>query len=498
MTKNASVASTIPPAIWIVTIGIFILRYLYSTHMPLVPDEAYYWDWTRYLAAGYFDHPPMIAWLLYTATHIFGNNIAAIKLVPALCSLLATLFLLKLATRFSQHTSSLYLLLFLFNATIISGVGTTLVTPDIPLILFWAAALYLAYRALYEPFSGSWFLLGLAIGAGLLSKYTFGLFPISLAILIITDPAKRKLLLHPAPWITVGTAAIIFLPNIIWNAQHGWPAILFQFHHGVGGTHFPRFDTFGEYLGGQIGVATPFLFILLIATVYIAYRQRNKIPQLMLLILLTALPLTAFGISSLQKRVEANWPAMAYLAGMLLIVWLWDNAVTTKHRKTKWIVLSASTFGLVVTLTILTHIVHPILPLPPHLDTTLQARGWQQIGSKLGDKLARIDSLHTRPITANRYQQAAIFSFYLPGQPRVLALNIKSRTNHYALLPERKALTGQEVIFLQELNPAFIARNLSPAFENFTLLDSVNVQLSRTLTKTWGIYSGIVKPGVMQ
>lgn len=218
----------------------------------------------------------------------------------------------------------------------------------------------------------------------------------------------------------------------------------------------------------------------------------------MFLILPTVVPLTAFGISSLQKRVEANWPAMAYLSGMLLIVWLWDNAVTTKHRKTKWIIVSASTFGLAITLTILTHIVHPILPLPPHLDTTLQARGWQQLGSEIGNKLSLIDSRHTLAITANRYQEAAAFSFYLPGQPRVLALNIKSRTNHYALLPERNVLIGQEVIFIQELNPALIAQHLAPAFENFTLLDSVYVQFSRNNAKTWGIFSGIVKPGVMQ
>src|SRR5579862_2769325 len=37
------------------------LRLLLAARFPLAPDEAYYWVWSRALAPGYFDHPPMIA-----------------------------------------------------------------------------------------------------------------------------------------------------------------------------------------------------------------------------------------------------------------------------------------------------------------------------------------------------------------------------------------------------------------------------------------------------
>jgi len=49
------------------TIGMWVLllalgvRLIIAALVPLHPDEAYYWEWSRHLAAGYFDHPPAIA-----------------------------------------------------------------------------------------------------------------------------------------------------------------------------------------------------------------------------------------------------------------------------------------------------------------------------------------------------------------------------------------------------------------------------------------------------
>jgi len=50
-------------ALYIVTIAA-IIRLVFAALIPIFPDEAYYWDWSRHLAAGYFDHPPMIALLI--------------------------------------------------------------------------------------------------------------------------------------------------------------------------------------------------------------------------------------------------------------------------------------------------------------------------------------------------------------------------------------------------------------------------------------------------
>ncbi|MFN5154505.1 MAG: glycosyl transferase, partial [Gemmatimonadota bacterium] len=68
MAHTAAQSSESPPRIWGALLGILLLRLIFAATVPLVPDEAYYWTWSRHLAGGYFDHPPMIAWLIAGGT----------------------------------------------------------------------------------------------------------------------------------------------------------------------------------------------------------------------------------------------------------------------------------------------------------------------------------------------------------------------------------------------------------------------------------------------
>ena len=50
------------------------LRLWVAAAVPMVPDEAYYWVWSRALSAGYLDHPPMVALWISAGTGIFGQG----------------------------------------------------------------------------------------------------------------------------------------------------------------------------------------------------------------------------------------------------------------------------------------------------------------------------------------------------------------------------------------------------------------------------------------
>ena len=50
------------------------LRLLAAAWTPLTFDEAYYWLWSRHLAFGYYDHPPMVALLIRAGTLIAGDT----------------------------------------------------------------------------------------------------------------------------------------------------------------------------------------------------------------------------------------------------------------------------------------------------------------------------------------------------------------------------------------------------------------------------------------
>ncbi|MBP7551083.1 MAG: glycosyltransferase family 39 protein, partial [Gemmatimonadaceae bacterium] len=61
-----------------------LLRLALAAVVPLFPDEAYYWEWSRRLAGGYFDHPPGIAWLVRAGTALLGPSPFAVRLAPIL------------------------------------------------------------------------------------------------------------------------------------------------------------------------------------------------------------------------------------------------------------------------------------------------------------------------------------------------------------------------------------------------------------------------------
>ena len=54
--------------------GLIVLRLVAAAMTPLTFDEAYYWAWSKQLAGGYYDHPPMVALVIRLGTLIAGDT----------------------------------------------------------------------------------------------------------------------------------------------------------------------------------------------------------------------------------------------------------------------------------------------------------------------------------------------------------------------------------------------------------------------------------------
>ena len=78
-----------------VDVCLLMLRAVMATLLPLSADEAYYWLWSKHLAAGYYDHPPMIAWAIRAGTLLFGDTPLGVRLMGVVLSLLASWFMWK-------------------------------------------------------------------------------------------------------------------------------------------------------------------------------------------------------------------------------------------------------------------------------------------------------------------------------------------------------------------------------------------------------------------
>src|SRR5688572_7124315 len=117
----------------VVTISAGIIRLVLGALIPLFPDETYYWDWSRRLAAGYFDHPPLIAWLIRGGTTVFGDTSLGVRFLSIVAGTVAALFVCASARRVAGDRAA-FIAALVFALMPLSATGLVLATPDSPLL----------------------------------------------------------------------------------------------------------------------------------------------------------------------------------------------------------------------------------------------------------------------------------------------------------------------------------------------------------------------------
>lgn len=150
------------------------LRFVFLGSVDLLPQEAYYWNYSQHLDIGYLDHPPMVAWLIRLATGIFGDTEFGVRFAAYGCWAAAAAFCFLLTRELYGRAAAWMAVLLLATLPFFFGIGFFM-TPDAPLTAAWAGALYFLSQALLRERSAAWWGVGLCLGLGLLSKYTIAL-----------------------------------------------------------------------------------------------------------------------------------------------------------------------------------------------------------------------------------------------------------------------------------------------------------------------------------
>ena len=312
---------------------LLLLRAIMAARLPLSADEAYYWLWSQHLAAGYFDHPPMIAWLIHAGTALFGDTPFGVRFSGVLLSLPASWFVWRAAALILEDKDHAALAALFFNLTLMISVELLAATPDMPSTVASAAFIYFLAQVQATDDGRWWVGAGIAAGLGLLSKFSALFLGAGALGWLIVDRNARKWLLSPWPYLGAGLALVIFSPNLYWQSQHHWQTFAFQFGR-VGSGHFTlRF--LGEFLAAQFGLATPLIFLLMAIGLWRATRlidglsgsrhrdinggfgQRDGSNRAMLA-MLAWVGLGYFFAHSLHDRVQGNWPCFLYPALTIL------------------------------------------------------------------------------------------------------------------------------------------------------------------------------------
>lgn len=443
---------------WFGWVGLAALYLALAVWMPPADDELYYWCWSRDLQPSYYDHPPMVAYLIRFSSEVFGPSLLAARIPALVCSLIV-LKIVRHLTRPQGFTAWAIL-------TPVFTVGGVLITPDAPLLAFWA--LYLAWlvrvhgrleqsHEVQPPSAGppsyrhpfgrswdSWLLGGVLLGCALLSKYTAALaIPTGfLSFLFAGQPGRTWL----PGYILHGVLACFFLtPVLLFNIDHDFAPLRFQWEHATAhDTH--GIATLGEFLGGQV-LLFGLLPLGLLPWVLTNAREWMATPRLRVAACLYALPLLFFIYQGVRGPLEGNWALVSYV-GFWPVAAHWNAAA----RLSAWCrVVTATAFAAPV-LCVACAAVHLVIPLPfiaPKSDRV----GRQDARNEVARAAAEIIRRHGEPIPvfAISYQWTAWLRFHgiEAGQ-----IDGTTRRSHFTLTPRTLSDVDQAYVFAEgPLNP---------------------------------------------
>ncbi|MEA2868972.1 MAG: hypothetical protein QOE39_3687 [Bradyrhizobium sp.] len=431
-------------------LALVALRLVAAACTPLTFDEAYYWMWSKHLAGGYYDHPPMVAVVIRLGTMIAGDTELGVRLVSILLALPMSWAVYRSAEILFGGRRVAATATILLNVTLMAAVGTMIVTPDAPLLVASSFVLFCLAKVL-ETGRGAWWLaVGAAVGAALLSKYTALFFGPAILIWLVSVPKLRRWLISPWPYLGGLVALAIFAPVILWNADHQWVSFIKQ----IGRARIEDFrPTFiAELIPTQIAFATPLVWILGAMGLYALLRRNAGALAARMLINATFWTIVAYFIwHSLHARVEANWfapvyPVFAIAAAVAANITRWDER---QQRVVDFCLRWASPVGIVMFALLIVQANTGALS-GYRRDATVRSVGvgWRELASEIEAVRARVGATC---VLAPDYGTTGWLAFYLPKGTCVVQPTQRIR---WVNMPEPDpTLLAGKLLYVDEVRP---------------------------------------------
>ncbi|MDO5509857.1 MAG: glycosyltransferase family 39 protein [Weeksellaceae bacterium] len=429
----------------------FVLRLVVAQFSNLGVDEVYYTLYAEHLDWAYFDHPPMVGWLIWLTTAGGFLDTDLFLRLSALITGSINLFLLYAIGR-RLHSDLCGWLAVVFGAAsfytaIISGV---FILPDTPLTTGWLAGLYFFVR--YNQSHGNKWLLwmGIAIGFAMLSKY-IAVFAWGGAGLywLFKDV---KVLKNPFLWGSIGISAVMFLPVFLWNLNSEYSGLNYHADR-VGGSIWPSLRHFFPNFFGQIFYNNPVNVVLIVIAIFSLFRSPLWFKNSRFFALLCwGLPLVFITlIMALYNQTLPHWSGPAYYSLLLLAI-----IYFIEKKPVKWLrkaaVASTVLYMLVIFIGLL-QINYAILPLsttqePTQLgktDFTSDLSAWSQAYKTTDENLTP-----NIPIITAKWFPAAHIQRYVAKENPVYVYGERNDQHHYLVIHQEQPpiLAGQDAYYI--------------------------------------------------
>ena len=401
----------------------FVLSLIQSYFTEIIDDEAYYWVYSHFLDWGYFDHPPMIAFLIKIGSALFPAELG-VRLLPSLLGA-GTVFLVLQMLKEKVRDIRLPMLILCAIPLLHSHVGGFIAIPDLPLVFFATLFFFFYKKYLIRDSPAVILLLSLSIVLMLYSKYH------ALLVIGLTVLSNLKLLSRRSFWMVVLISLILYLPHILWQFKHDF--VSFGYHLVDRNRPF-EIRHLLEYVGNQWLMIGPFAGIFLFY-LGVSKRTEDKFEFALKFNLIGFF--LVFLFSSLKGHVEPHWTAAAIVPLLLLSV----PEVERNLRLRKWVVtLSYVTLPFIVLLRLALMIDFGIMP--------------EKVSQRFYNKKELYMQIHKeakgRPVVfTNSFQKPSLYWFFT-GEPSFTHNNYRYRKNQYDLWDMEADLQGKEVLYLPD------------------------------------------------
>lgn len=408
------------PKLFLYFLGIlFIVNILQSYFTELIYDEAYYWYYAQDMAWGYFDHPPMVAFLIKISS-LFFNGELGVRFTGCILSM-GTTVLIWLSI--DDPKKSMYIphfFVLLFSMTLLNAYGFFML-PDTPLLFFTALFLLVYKRFLRNQTIMISLIMGLVMAALMYSKYH------AVLVILCVLVSNLKLIFNKHAWLAVIVAIVSYTPHLVWLYKHNFVSIMYHLYERPNQAYDFNEFTLGYLLNivAIFGLTFPFIYWALFKT-----KSTNKFIKALLFLVYGIL--LFFFISSFNRRVQTQWIVVVSIPAAILAY----NYMIDHHSARKWIYR----LGLVNILLLLYLRLGLIyVDISPIFYESHGNKYWaNQIKSKIGD---------TPVIFENSYRRAPMYAFY-SGSKTYSLNNTRYRQNQYSIDDSESQIQQKKILFV--------------------------------------------------
>lgn len=390
------------------------LRWFALGRVVLIPEEAYYWMYAQHPDLGYFDHPPMVAWVIKLGTLLFGDTEFGVRVVGAALMFGTSALMYAFGRTWFGTRAGLLGAISLHVLPLYFGTGF-IATMDAPLLFFWSLCLVGVSRALKGSAWG-WYAAGVALGGALLSKYTGIFLAVGTVTAVVLHRPWRRHLRSAHPYLAIALAITLFSPVIIWNARHDWASFRFQFIERFVGQSF-NVNFVLTFLLYQLTALTPLLLWGCVALYARVLRTRRRLLTSRWLVAVSfSLPmLSLMAYKSLRYEVHLNWTLPLFLSLMpALCQWfrvrMRASAAISRRRLS-----GACVWTTGVCIAVNVGLLGYLLTLQPRMGWLSAFGPWRELAAAVEDVEDRLMIQTLREplvIACGKYRLASVLAFY--------------------------------------------------------------------------------------